>query len=216
MGDQHVWTISQVEDLIGLPRRDIQRCCYTGKGGVALLFPADSTWGRRAYSPDDLARLYLVARMKDRGMSLPEIKRELDGSEAAGTGDDVLLGDCASRLVEAREQVESLLLSAQALLCSDDPRAIRSLISDYICRSAGAKLDCSDLLERLELFDFDNTSSELRIFTLQLLDTPGFALAIELWLGPGSAELLAEGIGKASTHDKRKETEWTQAKPRKS
>lgn len=107
-------------------------------------------------------------------------------------------------------------MSAQVLLCSDDPRAIKSLISNYICRSAGAKLDCSDLLERLELFDFDNTSSELRIFTLQLLDTPGFALAIELWLGPGSAELLAEGIGKASTHDKRKETEWTQAKPRKS
>lgn len=196
MGDQHGWTISQVEDLIGLPRRDIQRCCYTGKGGVALLFPTDSTWGRRTYSADDLARLYLVARMKDRGMSLPEIKRELDGSEAAGTGDDVLLGDCVSRFAEAREQVESLLLSAQALLCSDDPRAIRSLISDYIGRSVGAKLDCSGLLERLELFDFDNTSSELRIFTLQLLDTPGFALAIELWLGPGSAERLVDSLSK--------------------
>lgn len=206
MGDQHGWTISQVEDLIGLPRRDIQRCCYTGKGGVALLFPTDSTWGRRAYSADDLARLYLVARMKDRGMSLPEIKRELDGSEAAGNGDDVLLGDCASRLAEAREQVESLLLSAQVLLCADNPRTIKSLISDYIYRSAGAKLGCSGLLERLELFDFDNASSELRIFTLQLLDTPGFALAIELWLGAGSAELLVEGISKASTHDKRKET----------
>ena len=206
MGDQHGWTISQVEDLIGLPRRDIQRCCYTGKGGVALLFPTDSTWGRRAYSADDLARLYLVARMKDRGMSLPEIKRELDGSEAAGNGDDVLLGDCASRLAEAREQVESLLLSAQALLCVDDPQAIKSLVSDYIYRSAGAKLGCSGLLERLELFDFDNASSELRIFTLQLLDTPGFALAIELWLGAGSAELLVEGISKARTHDKRKET----------
>lgn len=196
MGDQHGWTISQVEDLIGLPRRDIQRCCYTGKGGVALLFPADSTWGRRTYSADDLARLYLVARMKDRGMSLPEIKRELDGSEAAGNGDDVLLGDCASRLAEAREQVESLLLSAQALLCADDPQAIKSLVSDYICRSGGAKLDCSGLLERLELFDFDNASSELRIFTLQLLDTPGFALAIELWLGPGSAERLVDSLSK--------------------
>lgn len=196
MGNQHGWTISQVEDLIGLPRRDIQRCCYAGKGGVALLSPADSTWGRRAYSPDDLARLYLVARMKDRGMSLPEIKRELDGSEAAGSGDDILLGDCASRLAEAREQVESLLLSAQVLLCADDPRAIKSLISDHICRLAGAKLDCSGLLERLELFDFDNTSSELRIFTLQLLDTPGFALAIELWLGPGSAERLVDSLSK--------------------
>ena len=206
MGDQHGWTISQVEDLIGLPRRDIQRCCYTGKGGVALLFPTDSTWGRRAYSADDLARLYLVARMKDRGTSLPEIKRELDGSEAAGNSDDVLLGDCASRLAEAREQVESLLLSAQVLLCADDPRAIKSLVSDFICRSGGAKFDSSGLLERLELFDFDNASSELRIFTLQPLDTPGFALAIELWLGAGSAELLVEGISKASTHDKRKET----------
>ena len=196
MEDLHGWTISQVEGLIGLPRRDIQRCCYTGKGGVALLSPADSSWGRRTYSAEDLARLYLIARMKDRGMSLPEIKRMLDVSKAAGNSDDALLGDCASRLVEAREQVESLLLSAQALLCSDDPRAIRSLISDFICRSAGAKLDCSGLIKCLEVFDFDNASSELRIFTLQLLDTPGFALAIELWLGPGSAERLVDSLSK--------------------
>lgn len=30
------WTISEVERLTGLPRRDIQRCCYSGKGGIAL------------------------------------------------------------------------------------------------------------------------------------------------------------------------------------
>lgn len=31
------WTISEVERLTGLPRRDIQRCCYSGKGGLGIV-----------------------------------------------------------------------------------------------------------------------------------------------------------------------------------
>ena len=38
------WTISEVERLTGLPRRDIQRCCYSGKGGLGIVKPQDSTW----------------------------------------------------------------------------------------------------------------------------------------------------------------------------
>ena len=53
------WTISEVERLTGLPRRDIQRCCYSGKGGLGIIKPQDSTWGRRTYSVDEIALLYV-------------------------------------------------------------------------------------------------------------------------------------------------------------
>ncbi len=52
MASQQGWAISQVEALIGLSRRDIQRCCYEGKGGVGILSPEDSKWGRRTYTAD--------------------------------------------------------------------------------------------------------------------------------------------------------------------
>ena len=31
------WRISEVERLTGLSRRDIQRVCYQGEGGIGLL-----------------------------------------------------------------------------------------------------------------------------------------------------------------------------------
>lgn len=51
------WKISQVEALIGLPRRDIQRACYDGSGGFGLVKPRNSTWGWRVYETTDLELL---------------------------------------------------------------------------------------------------------------------------------------------------------------
>ena len=41
------WKISQVEALVGLPRRDIQRACYEGAGGLGIVKPRKTTWGWR-------------------------------------------------------------------------------------------------------------------------------------------------------------------------
>ena len=38
------WKISQVEALVGLPRRDIQRACYEGAGGLGIVKPRNTTW----------------------------------------------------------------------------------------------------------------------------------------------------------------------------
>lgn len=92
------WKISQVEKLIGLSRRDIQRACYKGRGGVAILQPKDSSWGRRNYSLEDVATLFVVKCHKERGLSLVEIKRVFERSEASE-------GGCA-------------MLEDQVLLCS--------------------------------------------------------------------------------------------------
>ena len=41
------WKISQVEALVGLLRRDIQRACYEGAGGLGIVKPRNTTWGWR-------------------------------------------------------------------------------------------------------------------------------------------------------------------------
>lgn len=119
MGNAHAqggWTVSEVEQLTGLSRRDIQRCCYQGKGGVGILEPQDSTWGRRTYSARDLATLFVVRLEKQAGLSLPEIAEKLhdqpvlECSLKAGA-----LPTYVARLAEKREEASGQLLATRAL-----------------------------------------------------------------------------------------------------
>ena len=41
------WKISQVESLVGLQRRDIQRACYVGAGGLVSVKPRKTKLGWR-------------------------------------------------------------------------------------------------------------------------------------------------------------------------
>ena len=189
MATQQGWTISQVEALIGLSRRDIQRCCYEGKGGVGILSPKDSKWGRRTYTADDLARLFIVAQMKADGMSLPEAGRALDRAEHDGKTDAELLRDYAERVAEKIEQLESLLLSAKAILAAGDEGndGLDALIADRLAPELvnAALEDPSALL--------DANESQLKA-AAEALDDPGLALTIDLARGPGSAERVRERI----------------------
>lgn len=106
------WRVSQVEQLIELPRRDIKRACYQGQGGVGILQPEDSAWGRRTYGQEDLAKLFIVRQYKSRGYSLPEIK----GIFEQGGGDYRMLLDLQiARLQDQLIEIEGRLLRAQAL-----------------------------------------------------------------------------------------------------
>lgn len=116
------WTVSEVEQLTGLSRRDIQRCCYQGKGGVGILEPRDSSWGRRTYSAEDVALLYLVRLEKQAGLSLPEVAQKFQAARDVGTFD--ALGLLAAHQARLEEQLERLLgdvLCVSALLtaCSE-------------------------------------------------------------------------------------------------
>ncbi len=108
------WKISEVERLIGLPRRDIQRSCYHGKGGVGILEPRDGSWGRRLYSAEDLGILFIVKQYRDRGYSLPEIKHLLCQSEKAG-GYHALAGFQVARLREQEEIAREQVVRGEAL-----------------------------------------------------------------------------------------------------
>lgn len=115
------WRISEVEALLGLGRRDIQRACYSGTGGVAILKPADTTWGRRTYDVADLAQLFLVRQYRARGLSLPEVKEALDTAAAEGRSVEDLLAIQVARLGDRVEEALGQLLQAEALLAILDP-----------------------------------------------------------------------------------------------
>lgn len=109
------WRIAQVERLTGLSRRDIQRACYEGKGGAAILKPADGSWGRRAYDREDLAKLFVVKRYKEQGLSLPEIKQVFQEAQEC-SGYRGLLNMQAWRLRDELERIATQLVDALALL----------------------------------------------------------------------------------------------------
>ena len=70
------WKVSQVEALIDLPRRDIQRACYEGPGGIGIVRPRNTSWGWRVYEVADVAKLFLVAQARRRSQTLEEACRE--------------------------------------------------------------------------------------------------------------------------------------------
>ena len=189
MASQQGWTISQVEALIGLSRRDIQRCCYEGKGGVGILSPEDSKWGRRTYTADDLARLFIVARMKADGMSLPEARRALEQAEDGGKTDAELLRDYAERAAEQIEQLETLLLGAKALLAVDG-KGDENLEQIVGQRIAPELIDTALSTADAALPANGHTLKA----AIEALDDPGLALAIDLAHGPGAADRLRERI----------------------
>lgn len=199
------WRISEVEALLGLGRRDIQRACYGGRGGVAILDPADTAWGRRTYGEHDLAQLFLVGQLRRQGLSLPEIKAEFEDSRAAGRTVKDMLAVQAARLREQAEEVAGQLLQAEALLAAlggseapmEDVVAAHVRMQEALgatCEIPGHPVDGAAAREPSPLASLLGTPG--------LVDAPGMALAVDLWLGPGSSVAVREAADAAITrHD---------------
>lgn len=210
-GSQRGWKISQVERLIGLPRRDIQRACYAGKGGVDIVAPADTTWGRRLYSKEDLAWLFLVKLYKDEGYSLPEISKMLSGENLNDLRSE--LKTQLHRLTERLEEAKLQYFRARSLLSALDEKreaATDGLLAECVQEQAlngfltyfREVRRCKDN-ENERAKDSANTSSENAGFKTDADDTaslesmlnePGIDLAIELWAGPGAFDALVEAL----------------------
>ncbi len=190
------WSISEVEALIGLSRRDIQRACYGGQGGVAILSPQDTTWGRRSYDLEDLAQLYVVKQYRRQGLSLPEVKAEIEEQKEAGKSIEDLLGVQVSRLREQAEEVTGQLLQAEALLAAakgDEGTSLEKLVSRHLGIRSALDPSLSTPPEKNPA-----SSIETLLYTPGLIDSSGVALAMDVWLGPGSAEMLRSAAEAAS------------------
>mgnify|MGYP001385251945 CR=1 FL=1 len=188
------WKISQVERLIDLPRRDIQRACYAGQGGACILEPTDSTWGKRFYSSGDIAKLMLVKLHKDQGYSLPEI-RDLLNHPGKQFETQEQLSIWRARLEEEMLEVELKLNRVIALLAAPehdgDKRtdAIEDLLRQQLPQKAIDAL--TEVLSKAE-------STSLTAETLDTLeshlDIPGIDLVIDLWAGPGTFDQLINAL----------------------
>lgn len=196
------WRVSQVESLLNMPRRDITRSCYADhkRGGAGILQPADGTWGRRNYSIEDIAWLYLVKLQHDQGYSLPEIAKRMDTSAGVGALCEHL-DAVADRAAEAYEEAFERRERARVLRCALEVRTcevqdalecyLRNRIGDEtleIWRSVLRQLMPPFLADGyIPQFDAEEADRIRRI-----LDEPGMDLAIELWAGPGAFERLRE------------------------
>ena len=111
------WKISQVEALVGLPRRDIQRACYEGAGGLGIVKPRNTTWGWRVYEVPDVAKLFLLAQGRRQGKMLDEVRDDLASCEGAR---DVShkLARCEQAACEACDAQAGASMSARALRCA--------------------------------------------------------------------------------------------------
>lgn len=111
------WKISQVEALVGLPRRDIQRACYEGAGGLGIVHPQNTTWGWRMYETLDMAKLFLLAQARKKAHSVDDIRRdfaECDNLETLLAR----LSHCEQRGRDLCDVQAGVALSAHALGCA--------------------------------------------------------------------------------------------------
>lgn len=153
---QHGWKISDVERLVGLRRRDIQRACYQGRGGVGILSPSESSWGRRLYGQEDLLKLFLVKWERDRGLSLPEIKSLFDEVEAKEGGWDQFVEDQAARMQEDFEEAAWRLVCTEALRAAtlDGEDALDDCIERILLIGAFELLDSKQMWTGEDGFGF--------------------------------------------------------------
>ena len=114
----HGWQIAEVERLLGLSRRDIQRACYDGQGGAGLVHPKDSSWGKRSYDVEDLATLFQVKLQRDQGKSLPEVSRIFEEARRREGGWARYVRDQLARACEQAERDCEQAAQALVLACA--------------------------------------------------------------------------------------------------
>lgn len=165
---QDGWKISEVERLTGLSRRDIQRVCYQGEGGIGLLSPKETRWGYRVYSAQDLKVLYAVSLLRERGMTLPQVKREF---ERAHSDADAILDEQIDLLREEIERSVSRYHKALALVRAKDRGALERLLRHIVA---------------FEMTFEEDAGAD------SALDLPEMELLVELMYGPGSYEGMRE------------------------
>lgn len=194
------WRVSQVESLLNMSRRDITRSCYADlkRGGAGILQPADGTWGRRNYSIEDIAWLYLVKLQHDQGYSLPEIaKRWIRRPVSARCASIWTPWQIAPpRLMRRRSKGGSVRACCVVRWRCAHVRFTTH--SSAICGTASVtrrlksgEACCGSLCRPSLRTVIPSSSTPKRPDRIRrILDEPGMDLAIELWAGPGAFERL--------------------------
>lgn len=187
------WKISQVERLIDLPRRDIQRACYSGQGGADIVRPSDGAWGKRFYSVDDIAQLMLVKLYKDQGYCLPEIRDMINGSNRQiDTAAELSIWQARleEELLENEIKLSRILALLAALRNKNDDS--RDASEEFLAQRLPP--DVIKYLEKALTNEIIDTTIPEAFESY--LDEPGMDLAIDLWAGPGTYDHIVNDLWK--------------------
>lgn len=187
---QSGWQVSQVERLIEMPKRDIQRSCYPDRerGGADILRPVNGSWGRREYSAEDIAWLYLVKLQHDKGYSLPEIARrfEADGEpHALRRYYEILCERSVERLETAQIEFERARI-LRLVVDAPDYVSAHDALEGYLREVLGDAL-VESLCKAVVLH---RSGAVTGMSGVAALDHPGIDLAIDLWAGAGTFDSL--------------------------
>lgn len=129
--EQHGWRIAEVERLVSLSRRDIQRTCYQGRGGAGVLTPSDGSWGRRTYDERDLATLFLLAQRRRERLTLSQAADDLR-ERLRDHSQQELLALEAEKLSDRLADVADQLVRAEALNAALEDEPQRSKLLSHI------------------------------------------------------------------------------------
>ena len=134
----------------------------------------------------------MVKQYRRQGLSLPEIKEEIEEQKGRGRSVEDLLSVQVSRLKAQTEEAAGQLLQAEALLAAMEEDAGPSL-EQLVVRHLGI---CHALDPDLAMPQCEAAGSCVE--TLRCIpgciDSPGMPLAVDVWLGPGSAEALRSAV----------------------
>ncbi len=187
------WQISEAVALLGMGRRAIQRSCGQNlvSGDLGIVRVGASKPGRRSYDADELAQLHLVNVMNQDGMDLVSVRDAfLRAQDTDGMG--ALARSRRETDLERAEAAEARLLRDRALAARKDKRALGELVereaAAALARAGHAGPFPADwLLPHLrEAASGSTWPGDAPDGLLAVLEAPGFDLAVELLLGPGS------------------------------
>jgi DNA-binding transcriptional MerR regulator len=90
-------TISEASQKLKVPKHTLR---FWEKEFGSLLIPQKTSGGQRRYSIEDLAVIEGVKKLRNRGMSLSDIKRELSAGSKTGGSDSNGIDLLANRVAE--------------------------------------------------------------------------------------------------------------------
>lgn len=112
-----MWTISQVERLTGMPRRQIQQLCHQNEktGGIAFWAPVEQSPGHAYYDEMDLLVFYLVRQFRSAGFKLKDMERAFESALDSPETFSPLLDAKQSELQNERRETTAKLSELKRL-----------------------------------------------------------------------------------------------------
>ena len=104
---QRLFTIQQLSQRLSIPKPTLR---FWEKEFEGILVPQRTEGGQRRYSIENLSTIAEIRRLKKKGMSLGEIRRQLSNSQEVKKQDPGSIACLADRIAEVvREEIHRFL-----------------------------------------------------------------------------------------------------------